>query len=319
MKGGAHVELSLPVLLSNLAGLFLLIGAGWGSVRLKLLPLSSTGVLTSLLLKVTLPATIFISMLQPFDPDFVRDAVLIVVISTALFLLYAALGRLLVRPLGVPAGRRGIWMLCATFCNNGFMGFPVTYALFGDEGLALAAMLVIPSNLLMYSLGVSQAALDGAEQQGRARLSWRSILFNAANVSILLGILFYAAQIPVPEVILTPLTHLSNITTPLSMLITGITLAGSPLSSLFRDRDAISCVCVRLVVFPLLTWLLLLPLPVSNPLVSCVILIIMAMPSASIGTAMAERYGSSRDLAARIVCLSSLLCIITLPLISLLL
>lgn len=300
-------------------GLFLLIGVGYGAVRGGLLPLSSTGVLTSLLLKVTMPATIFTSMIRPFDPSFARDALIIVAIGTVLLLLYAAIGAGLARAFRVPLGRRGIWMLCITFSNNGFMGFPVAYALFGDEGLALAVMLGIPSNLLMYSLGASQVSTDRCAGGAKERLSVKQVLSSAVNVSILLGLIFYAAQIPVPEVIFSPLEQLSNITTPLSMLITGISLAGSPLSSLFRDRDAITGVVTRLVLLPLVTWLLLLPLPIENPLVTCVTLVIMAMPSASVATAMAQRYGSSTELAARLVCLSSLLCMVTLPLVAMLL
>lgn len=319
MEEAADTQLSIQVLLSNLVGLFLLIGVGYAAVRGGLLPLSSTGVLTSLLLKVALPATIFTSMIRPFDPSFARDALTIVVVSTVLFFLYAAISAGLVRVFRVPAGRQGVWMLGATFCNNGFMGFPVAYALFGDEGLALAVMLGIPFNLLMYSLGASQVSLDRCAGGEKERLSVKQVLFSAVNGSILLGLIFYGAQIPVPEVIFTPLEQLANITTPLSMLITGMSLAGSPLSSLFRDRDAITCVLTRLIVLPLLTWALLLPLPISNPLITCVILIIMAMPSAAVVTAMAQRYGSCQELAARIVCLSSLLCMVTLPLIALLL
>ena len=306
--------------MSNLAGLFLLIGVGYGAVRGGLLPLSSTGVLTSLLLKVAMPATIFTSMIRPFDPGFARDALIIVALSAVLFLLYAAISAGLVRVFRVPKGRRGIWMLSTTFCNNGFMGFPIAYALLGDQGLALAVMLGIPFNILMYSLGAAQVSQDRCAGGGeKERLSVKQVLFSAVNGSTLLGLIFYAAQIPVPEVIFYPLEQLSNITTPLSMLITGISLAGSPLSSLFRDRDAITGVLTRLVLLPLVTWLLLLPLPIENPLVTCVTLVIMAMPSASVATAMAQRYGSSTELAARLVCLSSLLCMVTLPLVAMLL
>ena len=305
--------------MSNLVGLFLLIGVGYASVWGGLLPLSSTGVLTSLLLKITLPATIFTSMLRPFDPEFARDALIVVVIGTVLFFLYAAVSAGLARVFRVKEGRRGVWALCTTFSNNGFMGFPVAYALFGDEGLALAVMLGIPFNLLMYSLGAGQVSRDRRAEGEKTQLSLKQILFSAINGALLLGLLFYAAQIPVPEVIVSPLEHLSNITTPLSMLITGMTLAGGPLSSLFRDRDALTCVVTRLVLLPLLTWALLLPLPIPNPLITCVMLMIMSMPSAAVSTALTERYGGDRELAARSVCLSSLLCMVTLPLIALLL
>ena len=180
-------------------------------------------------------------------------------------------------------------------------------------------MLGVPFNLLMYSLGVWQVSRDAPDSGGKGGISWRGVLLNGINISLFLGLIFYLAQIPIPQVIFSPLEHLSNITTPLSMLITGLSLASHPLSSLFRDRDAITCVAARLILFPLLSWLLLLPLPLPNPLVGQVILVIMAMPSASVTTALAQRYQGSTDLAARAVCLSALLSILTLPLMAALL
>ena len=305
--------------MTNLVGLFLLIGVGYGAVRLGLIPLSATKPLTDLLLKIALPATIFSSMIRPFDPGFVRDAATIIALSTALYLGYAGISWGLARLFRVPDGRRGMWMMCATFCNNGFMGFPVAYALFGEDGLALAVMLGVSFNVLLYSLGAKQASLDQPEGARAPKLSWKSVAFSAVNASILLGLVFYSLQIPVPQALLTPIQYLSNITTPLSMLITGMSLASGRLADLFRDRDAITCSCARLLILPVLTWLVMLPLPIANPLVVSVTLIIMAMPSPAVASAIAERYDGCRELAARAVCLSSLLCIATLPLISLLL
>ena len=73
---------------------------------------------------------------------------IIIVIGLVLFPLYAALSWGISKVLKVPAGRRGIWSFGATFCNNGFMGFPVALALFGEEGLALAVMFGVPFNLI---------------------------------------------------------------------------------------------------------------------------------------------------------------------------
>ena len=73
---------------SNLLGLFLLIGVGYGAVRLNLVPGSATQIFSSLLMKITLPATIFVSLVQPYDPAFLHDGVLIVVLGGVLLALY---------------------------------------------------------------------------------------------------------------------------------------------------------------------------------------------------------------------------------------
>ena len=311
--------LNIGDVFSNLAGLFLLMSVGYGAVKLGILPASSTQLLSSLLMKITLPATILTSLLRPFDPAFLRDGLVIIAVGTGLFALFGLLAFPAARLVRVPAGRRGAWIFASMFSNNGFMGFPVALALFHEEGLVLAVFLGIPFNLLAYTLGPKLMSLDhGAEDAGPPP-SWRSILLTGVNCATLLGLVLYLAQISLPGVLSTPLTHLSNITTPLSMLITGMNLTGGRARDLVRDRDAFSLSLVRLVLFPLLTWGILVLLPIANPLVVGVTLIIMSMPSPAISAILAENYHSDKEFASRAVFLSSLLCLITIPLISLLL
>ena len=311
-----HTDLS--VLFSNLVGLFLLIGVGFMAVRLRVLPAEASKPMSALLMKITLPATIFASMIRPYDPSFLSLGIAALVLSALFFPLYAALSLPLSRLFRVPQGRRGMWCCCTTFCNNGFMGFPVAYALFGDDGLILAVIMGIPFNLLIYTLGAKMVCMDAAPGDDRS-LSLRSALLSPIYGAILLSLIFYFAQITVPGPILTPIQHLSNVTTPLSMFVTGMNLAQGKVSDTVRDRDAISAFLVRLLLFPVMTWALMLPFTSLDPLVVGVTLVIMAMPAPAASTIMGEQYGGCVQLGARVVFLSSLLCILTLPLVALLL
>ena len=310
--------MSVSVLFTNLVGLFLLIGVGFLAVKAKVLTPSAAGPMTSLLMKITLPATIICSMLRPFDPSFLRDAAVICCLGVVLHLGYIGICVLLIRLFRVPEGRKGMWMMCCAFCNNGFMGYPVAYAGFGEEGLALAAMLGIPFNVLVYTLGAKMVAADNKDGAG-AQVSWNKVIFSMINLAIVLSLFLYCLQIPVPEAIRGPLQHLANVTTPLSMMITGMNLAKSRIRDMVCDRDAITATATRLLILPLLTGAVLALLPISNPLVVGVALVIMAMPSAAASVVMGEQYGGCTQLGARAVCLSSLLCVVTIPLIGLLL
>ncbi|MGO5024001.1 AEC family transporter [Lawsonibacter sp. LCP25S3_G6] len=313
------IATNLSVLFSNLVGLFLLIGVGVLAVRLRLLPADASKPLSALLMKITLPATVFASMIRPFNPEFLSSGAAALLISALLFPLYALLSLPLSRLFQVPDGRRGMWCCCTTFCNHGFMGFPIVYALFGDDGLILAVLMGIPFNLLVYSLGAKMVCMDVPEGSAHAPLSLRTALISPINVAIVLSLIFYFGQIPVPTPILTPIQHLSNVTTPLSMFVTGMNLAQGKVSDTIRDKDSLSACVVRLLLFPVITWAITLPFPSLNPLVVGVTLIIMAMPAPAVSTIMAEQYGGCTQVGARIVFLSSLLCIVTIPLVSLLL
>ena len=313
------IPIDLSVLFSNLVGLFLLIGVGFFAVRARLLPAESSKPMSTLLMKVTVPATIIHSMLRPFDPGFLRLGISIFLVGAVAFPLFSLLSLGLSRLLRVPQDRRGMWCCCATFCNNGFMGFPVALAVLGEEGLALTVILAIPFNLMAYSIGARMVCMDADGAGAAPAASWKRALFSTINLATLVGTVLYITQLPVPEAVQTPLRHLSNVTTPLSMIITGMNLSQGSLADVVRDRDAFTASAMRLLLFPLIAWGVMRCIPGLDGLVMGAALLNMSMPAPAAATLMGEEYGGNVQIGSRIIFLSSLLCVATIPLISLLL
>lgn len=311
--------MDIAVLFSNLVGLFLLIGVGFFAVRMNVLPIEAAKPMSALLMKITVPATVVSSMLRPFDPAFLRLGLSILAVGTVLFALFAALSLGLAPLCRVPQGRRGMWCCCATFCNNSFMGFPVALAVLGEEGLALTVILAIPFNLMAYSIGARMVCMDADGAGAAPAVSWKRALFSMINLATLVGTVLYITQLPVPEAVQTPLRHLSNVTTPLSMIITGMNLSQGSLADVVRDRDAFTASAMRLLLFPLIAWGMMRCIPGLDGLVMGAALLNMSMPAPAAATLMGEEYGGNVQIGSRIIFLSSLLCVATIPLISLLL
>lgn len=311
--------MDLSVLFSNLVGLFLLIGVGFFAVRARILPAETSKPLSTLLMKITLPATVIYSMLRPFDPSFLKLGVSILLVGTVVFPLFSLLSLGLSRLLRVPDGRRGMWCCCSTFCNNGFMGFPVALALFGEEGLTLTVIMSIPFNLLIYSVGAKMVCMDLPKDGSARPISWGRAVFSLINLAMVIGLFLYFTQIQLPQAILGPLGYLSDATTPLSMIITGMNLSQGTMGDMLRDRDAFTAAGTRLLLFPALAWGLMRLVPGLDGLVIGAALINLSMPAPAAATLLGEEYGGNTRLAARTVFLSSLLCIATIPLVSLLL
>ena len=311
--------MDIAVLFSNLVGLFLLIGVGFFAVRMNVLPIQAAKPMSALLMKITVPATVVSSMLRPFDPAFLRLGLSILAVGTVLFALFAALSLGLAPLCRVPQGRRGMWCCCATFCNNSFMGFPVALAVLGEEGLALTVILAIPFNLMAYSIGARMVCMDADVAGAAPAASWKRALFSMINLATLVGTVLYITQLPVPEAVQTPLRHLSNVTTPLSMIITGMNLSQGSLADVVRDRDAFTASAMRLLLFPLIAWGVMRCIPGLDGLVMGAALLNMSMPAPAAATLMGEEYGGNVQIGSRIIFLSSLLCVATIPLISLLL
>ena len=116
-----------------------------------------------------------------------------------------------------------------------------------------------------------------------------------------------------------PLTHLSNITTPLSMLITGIAIGQSRGAELFSDRDAWTASAARLLICPLLLFAVLSHLPIRNRMIVSVVSVIMGMPVPGVTTVLAETYHGNLSMAAKLSLLTNLLSMLTIPLICMLL
>ena len=341
------MHLDFMVVFTNLLGLFLLIGAGFLAARLRILPKEASPYFSTLLIKITLPCTIFISLAtKEYDPAFIKDSLLTLGIGLVAFPAMQFLGSAAARLLRVPNGKRGIWAFGCAYPNTGFMGFPICLALFGAEGLALAVIYNITFNIYVYSIGAMAIAGDApasaanAETAGAAasaaagpgvsgsaagkngkagRPSLKKLLFTGINLSVLLSLIFYFGRIPVPGPAAIPLTHLSNITTPLSMLITGMAIGQSRGAELFSDRDAWSASAVRLLFCPLLIFAILSHLPIQNRMIVSVVSVIMGMPVPGVTTVLAEAYHGNLSMAAKLSLLTNMLSMLTIPLICMLL
>ncbi|MBQ6972493.1 MAG: AEC family transporter [Synergistaceae bacterium] len=301
---------------SNLISLFALIAVGFIAVKSGVLHPDATHHFSPLLMKIALPCTIFVSLVtREYNAGFAADGITITLAGIVVFLAMMYIGRGLAYVTGVPDGTKGVWAFISAYSNSGFMGFPIALALFGAEGLALSVMLNISFNATIYTLGVMELIRDNPNH-GSEGIDIKSIIFSNINIATVLSLIFYFGRISVPPAVLSPLNYISGITTPLSMMIIGMTLAHSKMSSIFTDVHAWTSTAMRLVVFPVALIGLFRVLPLSeNPLVSAVLVLIAAMPGASVTAVLCEMYGGNIDFAARAMFIQNVLCMVTIPLV----
>ena len=314
------MNLDFFVVISNLVSLFALIAVGYLAVKSGVLKPEASAHFSVFLLKVTLPCTIFISLAQKeYDPAFVQDSMILIAAGLIAYTGMQYISRLMAKPLGVPEGCRGVWAFTCAYNNCGFMGFPITLALLGAEGLALSVMLVIAFNITVYSIGAIAIAGDRPDHKAEG-LSMKGIIFSAVNIATVLSLIVYFGRVKVPAMIASPITHLSNITTPLSMVITGMALANSSGMELLTDKSAWLSALMRLVVYPVVICLILKVIPFgSGPIVGAVFVLIMAMPAASVTAALCELYHGNIEFAAKVMFIQNVLCIVTIPAVCMLL
>ena len=199
--------------------------------------------------------------------------------------------------------------------NVGFFGMPVVRALFPDapEAAVYSSMFNAALNILAWTVGVF--TLTGEKKH----ISLKAALVNPSMLAVFTGIILclLKAKNWLPDIFRTGFSTLGAMSTPLCMIILGVRLAAMDFKMLFTTRLAWLISAGKLIVFPLFCYLLVLPLPL-DPVFKGSVVILAGTPCASILLNLAEIHHNGQELAANCALLSTILSILTIPLLSLL-
>ncbi len=296
--------MNLSIVFAKMAMLVLIMLLGYLCARIGITGPEFNQRVTPLMVKVLLPATILNSVLSV--PDFsgreLLDYILVMTVMVALQMLPAWFLPRLMRTRSEDVGAT---RLVTAFGNAGFVGLPVVAAIFGDEMVFFASLCNIPFNLALYSCSAAQLSPDG----GRVR--WQDVL-NAPVIATLLSVVLLLSRVHVPGVLADTISSVSGVTIPLSMLVIGTSLGGISVRSVLTDWRVYVVSAVRLLVCPLLTWLVLRPF-VGGALLGIPVLL-AACPSAMVVTALCLQYGRSDAFASKCIFLNTILSAVTIPL-----
>ena len=237
-----------------------------------------------------------------------KDFYVTVLLAICFYAFFLILAQILPRLIGVQKSDIGVYKMMTTFNNIGFMGFPVIAAAYGNGALIYAVPFSIMFNILCYTWGI-QTLCGGGEKE-----NWKRII-NIGTISGLISIVLFFMQIPVPKMICSLSAGLSNLTGPLSMLVIGISIAAMELKDLFTDVKLLKFAFVKLLVVPVAVMLLVCQV-IDNKLICEVFLVMMATPAASMCAMLSQQYGGNYELAAKGVALTTLLSVITMPIVS---
>ena len=296
--------MNLSIVFAKMAMLVLIMLLGYLCARIGITGPEFNQRVTPLMVKVLLPATILNSVLSV--PDFsgreLLDYILVMTVMVALQMLPAWFLPRLMRTRSEDVGAT---RLVTAFGNVGFVGLPVVAAIFGDEMVFFASLCNIPFNLALYSCSAAQLSPDG----GRVR--WQDVL-NAPVIATLLSVVLLLSRVHVPGVLADTISSVSGVTIPLSMIVIGTSLGAISVRAALTDWRAYAVAAVRLLVCPLLTWLVLRPFAAGALLGISVLM--AACPSAMLVTALCLQYGRSDAFASKCIFLSTVLSAVTIPL-----
>lgn len=304
------------VVLHNIIVLFICIIFGFIGEKTKILTPQVCGNLSQLMLKVTLPCSILVSMQRAFSKAFFLDSILMAFISTFVFLLGMLLAYIFCRLLKVSKEKWSVFLVALMLPNVMYMGAPVISAVFGSDALFYIAIANIPFNILAFTLCIRLLAKNQA--QPHVHGDWKSVALNPAVNCAVVGMLFFLTSIKLPAAVNDGLSLMGSMTTPTAMLIIGAVLARNDMRLFLKDIMIYPFVLLKLVVLPFIIFMVC-KLFLQPGLLFGVIYLVAAMPCGTMTVILVSQYGGDEGLASRMVCVSTLFSIITIPMMSLLL
>jgi len=291
--------------------LFLLMAAGFGAGRLKLLDASTGKGISKFLVDFVLPCLVISSMQKPLTPELRSVAFASLLLSFAVYAAAFPLAFLVARLLRAKGREGGVIVFACVFSNCAFMGFPVMEAFFGKESLFTLSIYNIPFQLLAFSLGASIIARGSGKAAG---LKLRSFV-TPAGLSSIVGFALFLLDISLPAPLTSAAKILGDTTTPLSMALIGSILSRADTKRLLRSPRVYATSLYRLALFPLALFAVLRAFGFSGTRLGLPV-VVAAMPVAANASILAEAYGGDAETASALVFVSTLASVVSIPLIA---
>ena len=288
--------------------IFLLIMIGFIARKKSIVTDDMIKTFTDFVMKVTLPLFIIVSMDNEFSKDKIVFSGMIILISIFTYIFKVFLSKLFIKytkPLDI---QKGVYRFLIIFSNAGFMGYPISYAVYGDDGIFYAAMLNISYNVLVWTLGVSLLSKDSSKKGGK----FKEVLMNPGIFSVFIGLIIFLTPLTIPKILSEPMSMVGNMTTPLAMIVVGGILGGTKIGGAFKNKRLIAASFIRLLVTPLFILFVLIPLNLPKIVIGITV-IVDAMPCAANTAIFARKYNADYCLASQGVFLSTLMNIVTTP------
>jgi predicted permease len=297
----------LPVA-TSIFTLFILIGVGFLAFRMGYITRSGASGLSSLLVNVAIPCLILESMQVPLSSGLVYSMEVIALIEVVVYLVSFISAIVIPWCLTGSVFETGVLRFMLIFSNLGFMGYPVAYAMFGEESVFYVTLINLPFGFLVFTLGVFLLRPDLARNPDLKRIVTPGL------IASVLGLCLLGTGTTIPSPLNESISLLGSITTPLAMIVIGTFLAPLPFFSMISDIRVWIISAARLILIPVIVFLIISPF-VTDPLLLGIPVLLAAMPVAANTVLLSEEYGVNAELASKGVFISTLLSLVTIPLI----
>lgn len=303
------------IVLKQVAILVIFVAMGILAVKAGKITVDVSKNLSNLLLYFIGPFLIIDSLAVPYDPAKTTGFVVTLGLSAVIHLLFILGSKLLLRK-GM-SDNLPVERYAAIFCNTGYIGIPLIQGIFGKGAVFYLVAFMIAFNIFSWTYGMWIL-------QKEVRLTARQMLLNPGNLASLIGLALYFSRITLPDMVASVVSSIASTNTFLSLFAVGVVCSQIDFRSLLQSRRVLYVALCRLVllplaVFALVIWWIPLVLPETGSVIASVLTVASMTPCAMSLSFMCQISGRDPVYGSQILALSTVLCVITVPVLTTLL
>ena len=269
---------------------------------------ANSGIVSYVLVNVFFPAKIFLNFSTSFTVDYVKNNYISVFIGIGLLLLMLALGVGVARLLGRTPYEKKVYVYSTAISNYAYLGYVLVGEALGDAAMNNLMTFCIPISIFCNTVGIAML-MD-------KKINLKN-LFQPVTVAMFVGIAWGLLGLPMPQMLNTVLKSAGACMGPVSMVLVGLVLAGFTWKQLLPSWQAWGFCLVRLIIVPAMVYGVCMLIGQFIPLPDAVYpsaVIMAAMPCGLNPVVYPKLIGQDCSLGAKLIPLTSILSMATIPL-----
>ena len=300
--------MAISAIVNSVLSLFIMILVGVYSSKKKIITPAINKTLTDILIQVALPFMIVTSFMFTYDNTIKSNIIKTLLYSLITYIIVIFISYLILLP--IHGDKKTILHFANVFTNTGYVGFPILYSIYGPEGVIYGSIFNMFFVIFLWTYGL--ILFKGAFEKKEIKQEIINILLNPSIIAVIVGLIVMIMGIQLPEALLSSMNSIGNMTGPLSMIIIGVILSNVRVKEHLKDWTIYYGISTKLIIIPVFIYLIfLLLVDITKPEIT--VIIMTAMPASTMTSILGESYNKEKEYAAIIVSATTLLSLITVP------
>lgn len=295
------------LLMQQIVQLFLMIFMGYLIVKTGLVRDDDSKVLSKIILYLIVPCVI----INAFQVDYTTDTVKGLLIAFAASVMTQVILLVVISVAGKLLHLNEVEVASVYYSNSGNLIVPIVTFILGQEWVLYGCVFMSVQLVFLWTHCKKIISRE-------ASYDWKKIILNINMISIFIGVILFFTKIRLPEIIGNTLASVGTMIGPASMIVTGMLFAGMNLKQIFANKRVYFITFLRLIAVPLIALVLiklsnLASFSADGNKIMLIVFLAIITPSASTVTQMCQVYGNDSRYASAINVMTTLLSIITMP------